>query len=174
MNHTTTPASSESATMEIRVGALCINSIGEPEFYWTLVNVTQEAYDNGEHYDACEESAENEGYEVKRVFDERDPAAKQLAELAGFFLSTSTEAHPLALVEDKPTRVVVRVSDGDITDVFADRPVELLQVNFDHDGDELPGHDDNDSWSETSGAVYAETVETMTRPGWFDELKAQA
>jgi len=172
MNENNAAAAGDAGTTrEIRVAALCINSMGEPEFYWTLVNVTQEDYDNGEHYDACRDAAENEGYDVKRVFDQNDPAAKQLAALAGFFCSTTGEAHPAPLVEAKPAKVVVRISDCDVTDAYADSPIELLVVNFDHERVAVPEHGDGDEFAGTPGSVYLEKVEPLTDLSWFDKLK---
>ena len=66
-----------------KVIVLCTNAEGAPEFHSCTPEVTQEQYDNGEHYDLAKENAEDNGYEEPMVaFDENDPAAKQLLKLA--------------------------------------------------------------------------------------------
>ena len=65
----------------IKVVVLCENSMGEREFYTCAVNVTQEQYENGIHYDLAEDDAANNGYEPKFSFDCQDYASKQLGEV---------------------------------------------------------------------------------------------
>lgn len=49
----------------------CLNSIGEPDFYFCVVRCSQEQFDEGEHRNIAEAAAENEGYEKPMVtFDE--------------------------------------------------------------------------------------------------------
>lgn len=49
------------------------NGMGEPDFFFCLVECSEEQYDNGDHYDRAEELADAEGYEGPKVtFDEKD------------------------------------------------------------------------------------------------------
>lgn len=66
------------AFMKIDVIVLCTNSEGEPELFRANVDVTQDQYDDGDHYDIAGSHAEDMGYEVIGAFDEKDRAYKQL------------------------------------------------------------------------------------------------
>lgn len=69
-------------TFPIKMVVLATNSEGSPEFHTCSVEVTQEQYDNGDHYDLAKENADFNGYEEPMIaFDERDVAARQLGEI---------------------------------------------------------------------------------------------
>lgn len=70
-------------TLHPKVIVLCTNANGAPEFHSCTPAVTQEQYDNGDHYDLAKENAEDNGYQEPMIaFDTSDQAAKQLQELA--------------------------------------------------------------------------------------------
>lgn len=56
----------------------CLNSNGEPDFFFVKVQCTQEQYDNGYHYEAAKDFAEDEGYEAYLVYDQNDPGGKAI------------------------------------------------------------------------------------------------
>lgn len=62
----------------ITVFVLAENSWGEPELLAYDLSVSQEQYDNGEHYDMADAKAKESGYAVKGTFDQFDMAGKQL------------------------------------------------------------------------------------------------
>ena len=70
-----------SESKNVKVIVLCSNSEGAPEFHSCAIDVTQEQYDNGDHYDLAMENAEDNGYEPHKAFDQNDPAAKQLGDI---------------------------------------------------------------------------------------------
>lgn len=67
--------------MTIKCIVAAVNASGEPDFFFCKVECSKEQYDNGEHYEAAEELAEEEGYEPKLAYDERDPAGRAMLEL---------------------------------------------------------------------------------------------
>jgi len=72
-------AASEQDKVYPKCIVLCTNSNGAPEFHTCCPEVTQEQYDNGEHYELAKQNAEFNGYERPMIaFDAKDPAAKQL------------------------------------------------------------------------------------------------
>lgn len=76
---------SESNTKRVKVIVLCRNSAGESEFHSCTPEVTQEQYDNGDHYDLAKENAADNGFEEPMVaFDQNDGAARQLGELVAW------------------------------------------------------------------------------------------
>lgn len=70
------------ALKHVKVVVLCTNSEGAPEFHTCTPEVTQEQYDNGEHYDLAKENAEDNGYEGPMIaFDANDAAARQMGDI---------------------------------------------------------------------------------------------
>ncbi|HDR9103674.1 hypothetical protein [Paraburkholderia sp. A3RO-2L] len=68
-----------------KVVVLATNANGEAEFFRITVEVTEEEYDRAGHFDKAQEAAEAEGYEAPLMcFDQAEPAAKQLQELAAW------------------------------------------------------------------------------------------
>ena len=70
------------------VRVLVLGTTGEgSEFYGATVDVTQEQYDEGEHYELAKELAREQSFEEPMMaFDENDVAAKQLgADFQTFF-----------------------------------------------------------------------------------------
>jgi len=57
---------------DIRCVVAAINSNGDPDFYFVKVKATEEQINNGDHYDAARESAEDEGYEALLTYDQND------------------------------------------------------------------------------------------------------
>lgn len=71
------------------------NANGEPDFYFVMVESTQEQYDNGDHYEAAKEKAKKEGYEPRLVFDQNDEGGKAILEVFDWRLaSTITVGKP--------------------------------------------------------------------------------
>lgn len=66
-------------TMTVKTYALVRNASGAPEIYERDITLGREAYDNGDHYDAIEAAADEDGYEFISAFDENDPAGRQFA-----------------------------------------------------------------------------------------------
>ncbi|HGM7876963.1 TPA: hypothetical protein ACKQHR_001558 [Pseudomonas aeruginosa] len=75
--------------VRVKTVAFVTDSNGSPDFFYSTVEVTQDEYDLGMHYDVITQSAEDQGYEVEGVFDEKEPAARKLAELAQFLRASS-------------------------------------------------------------------------------------
>jgi hypothetical protein len=57
-----------------------INANGDSDFYFVKVDCTEEQYNLGEHYEAAENKAEEEGYDPKLTFDEFESAGKAILE----------------------------------------------------------------------------------------------
>ncbi|MGO9951625.1 MAG: hypothetical protein ACLPN1_05375 [Dissulfurispiraceae bacterium] len=76
--------------MRIKVGVLAYNGNGAPEIFTTAVDVTKAQHCEGKHYDIAKDRAYKRGYggEDLIAFDEKDPAAKFLAEHLVFFQGT--------------------------------------------------------------------------------------
>ncbi len=70
--------------MKIKVIVVCINSEDDPEFFWCNVQVTEDEYNLGLHYDRAQEQAEAAGYKVLVSFDQHEHAAKQVPDLFMF------------------------------------------------------------------------------------------
>ncbi len=67
--------------MKIKVVVSCSNANGEPDFFPCAVVVSQEEYDNGEHYDQAIEIAVGENYEAPFfAYDENDEGFKWFKE----------------------------------------------------------------------------------------------
>jgi len=49
------------------------NANGQPDFWFVVVQATQEQYDNGEHYSAAKAHACENDFEAAIVYDENDP-----------------------------------------------------------------------------------------------------
>lgn len=60
--------------MKIQVGVMSEDANGAPDVTFHTIECSQEQYDNGDHYDMAKDLAEEDGYEPKIAFDERDPA----------------------------------------------------------------------------------------------------
>lgn len=70
----------------LRVAVLASGADGVPTFTWTRFTLTNEQYENGEHYDLAKAGADRDGYEAPMVaFDEFDTAAHQCDHLARWF-----------------------------------------------------------------------------------------
>jgi hypothetical protein len=63
--------------MEIK----CIVACQDKDLFFVKVDCTQDEYDNGQHYEAAEEAAVNEGLEPAIVFDENDPGGRAMLDL---------------------------------------------------------------------------------------------
>lgn len=62
--------------MDIKCVVAATNAQGSPDFYPVVVEVTQEQYDEGEHYEIAMGLATDQGYEGDMVvFDENDGPA---------------------------------------------------------------------------------------------------
>ena len=82
--------SSENQKKVVDTYVLAINAAGAPELLYFGLEVTQSAYDDGAHYDAAKDLAERAGYTPRGAFDQNDPAARRLPELAA--IQTCSEA----------------------------------------------------------------------------------
>lgn len=78
-------------TLERYVTVVCTSASGEPTLYMATVQVTEEQYQDGDHYDLAKEIAAENGYEAPMIaFDTRDEAAKQLAQVSEFMKQAET------------------------------------------------------------------------------------
>lgn len=68
--------------MHTNVYVLATNASGEPELLHFVSAPTQAEYDDGWHYEGARSAAERAGYTPLGVFDQNDPAGKQLPEFA--------------------------------------------------------------------------------------------
>ena len=59
----------------------CINSNGEPDLYFCIVECTEEQYNNGEHYDRANGQCDEDGYDSLLAYDENDSAGKAMLPL---------------------------------------------------------------------------------------------
>lgn len=50
----------------------CINSNGEPDFFFVKVNGTEDQINDGYHYDAAKKYCDDEGYVSHLAYDEND------------------------------------------------------------------------------------------------------
>lgn len=57
------------------------NSGGEADLFFVKVRCSESDYDEGSHYEAAKEYAEEEGYEPEIAFDENDPAGRTMLPL---------------------------------------------------------------------------------------------
>lgn len=59
--------------MKIKCVVSCRNAGGEPDFFPAIVELTQEQYDEGEHYEKADDEAAGAGYDTGYlVYDEND------------------------------------------------------------------------------------------------------
>lgn len=69
----------EPAVKILRIVVAATNANGEPDFFFLKVKCTPNQYDNGDHYEAALDKAEEEDYEGPFVvFDENDSAGKAI------------------------------------------------------------------------------------------------
>jgi hypothetical protein len=64
--------------MKIKMGALVLDSNGEPDIVITEITCLESEYDCGAHYDMARDIFNNEQYDVLGVFDENDSAFNKL------------------------------------------------------------------------------------------------
>jgi hypothetical protein len=65
--------------MKIKCIVPAFNASGEPDFFFCIVECTEEQYNDGQHYKVAREEADSEGYEeVGLVYDERDSGGKAI------------------------------------------------------------------------------------------------
>lgn len=64
----------------IPVIVMAINASGEPELIRCDIKVTQNEYDDGDHYERAMSQVEEDGYDVKAAFDYFDPAYQSMVE----------------------------------------------------------------------------------------------
>ena len=67
--------------MQIKCIVSAINSNGEPDLYFTVIECSQVQYDSGEHYDAAIGQCNEDGYDAYLAYDENDAAGKMLLPL---------------------------------------------------------------------------------------------
>jgi hypothetical protein len=60
--------------MKIKCVVACVDASGCPALYSCVVEVEQDEYDEGDHYEAARDTAGDDGYETNKsvVFDEND------------------------------------------------------------------------------------------------------
>lgn len=67
---------SKKTKRDVKCIVACTNAEGSPDFYPCMVEVTQEQFDNGDHYDIAKDLAVDQRYEGEMVvFDEEDGPA---------------------------------------------------------------------------------------------------
>lgn len=59
----------------------CINSNGDSDLYFIVIECTEEQYNIGEHYDAAKAQCEEDGYEAYLAYDENDAAGNSMLPL---------------------------------------------------------------------------------------------
>jgi hypothetical protein len=59
----------------------CVNSNGEPDLYFIVIECKENQYENGEHYRAAKAQCEEDGYEAYLAYDEKDSAGKSMLPL---------------------------------------------------------------------------------------------
>lgn len=59
----------------------CVNSNGEPDLFFCIVECTEEQYNAGLHYDQAITLCEHEGYEAYLAYDENDSAGQRMTTL---------------------------------------------------------------------------------------------
>ena len=73
-----------------KVAVLARDASGAPVFVTKVIVATDTQVAQGDHYDRAIEQVRAERYEPKFAFDETDVAARQLADLAGWFYGCGT------------------------------------------------------------------------------------
>ena len=66
---------------QIKCIVSCINSNGEPDLYFIVIECSEDQYDNGDHYDAAKGQCEEDGYEPYLAYDENDAAGNSMLPL---------------------------------------------------------------------------------------------
>ena len=66
---------------QIKCIVACVNSNGDPDLYFTIVECTQNQIDTGVHYDRARGQCEEDGYEAYLVYDEECDAGKSMLPL---------------------------------------------------------------------------------------------
>lgn len=70
----------------VKVVVAAVNANGEPDLFFTEVNVTPEMLSNGDHYELAKDVAIDEGYEEPMLaFDASDSAAHRLIKAVEWF-----------------------------------------------------------------------------------------
>lgn len=57
------------------------NAGGEPDLFFVKIKATREEIENGDHYDAAMNAAEEDGYEPTLAYDEKDYGGKMMLKL---------------------------------------------------------------------------------------------
>jgi len=65
----------------IRCIVAASNAGGEPDLFFVKVKCSLAQYENGDHYKAASEAAEENGYEPSLAFDENDPGGRAMLPL---------------------------------------------------------------------------------------------
>lgn len=97
--------SAEADQKRVDTYVLATNAAGEPELLHFDLKVQQAQYDAGAHYDAAQVMAERAGYTPRGAFDQDDPAARRLSELADIQASASARRQtekPLSSADNAP------------------------------------------------------------------------
>ena len=66
--------------MIVRCMVAAVNSNGDADFYFVKVDLSEDQYNLGEHYDVAENEAIKEDYEPNLTFDEFESAGKAIVE----------------------------------------------------------------------------------------------
>lgn len=79
-------------TNRIRMAVVGTNANGAPDLYLTFVEATDLQYNEGLHYDAAIDRAEDEGYRAPMIaFDQNDAASRTLRDAVAFMEGTVDE-----------------------------------------------------------------------------------
>ncbi len=66
---------------ELKMIVAAVNAAGEPDFFFCKVNCSESEIDDGEHYEAARTLADEEGFETRLVFDERDSGGRAILDV---------------------------------------------------------------------------------------------
>jgi hypothetical protein len=86
-------------TITIRCVVAGLNSNGSPDFYFVRVRLTEEEYNEGAHYEAAKNDAEENGYEAYLAYDERDVAGAKLIDLFDWKTAGLVDVDPVREIE---------------------------------------------------------------------------
>lgn len=174
--------------MEVKMAAVCRNSDEDIVFVKLCVELSEDRYSLGEHYDNLHAYAESLGLEVLGCFDEHESAAKAAIEMGAFFQNASTSGFRLTVSDDgfvahDPglAKIVMdtanRVRDSITVEVDSSLPsVAIVDDSGQHDdlfmqGDEASQFiDEVDSLYEKAGTVGRDDAELCVAAPYAETL----
>lgn len=128
--------------VKVRCFVLGKNASGQPEFVHSEQSLSQEDYNDGKHYQMAREQAYSAGFEVESVFDEHDPAAKQLFAMEMFRHDTPPDAFIAKVLYKQTMSRIVDEASRYCESEGADTATIEVDGDFSKASDDLKSHID--------------------------------